>query len=159
MANLSAWSLPTALFPPLSGREAVVDAAYRAVLGLDTNDVKLFESAFTEDASININGNVTAGRKALVSGLFGKISKLDTTHYLTNIRINISDGETKAMMSASSMAQHFLGGNGMDFEAKRFTSGSLYLLDLVRDDKEGVWKVTSWKIQPVWGEGDVSIIM
>lgn len=42
-------SLPTTLTPALSSREAIADAIYRCVLGLDTNDSALFDSALEDN--------------------------------------------------------------------------------------------------------------
>lgn len=57
--------LPIAL-SSLSVREAITDALYRGVIGLDTADVALFDSAFTDDASFDLNSNVLDGRSAII---------------------------------------------------------------------------------------------
>lgn len=154
------FSLPVTLNPPLSGREAVADAVYRALLGLDTNDAKLFESGLTEDVIFTVNESTTHGREALVSGSFAKLSKLDTTHFLTNVRVHIDEGGATASLTASALSQHYRGGEGMDPKAERYLAGTLYFLDLVRDDDEagGIWRVKNWKIRTSWNEGNVAIV-
>lgn len=157
MATLNTWSLPTTLSPPLSGRDAVADAVYRALLGFDTNHLDIFKSAFNEDSTFTVNDKVTEGLDKIVSELFGMVSKLDTTHHLTNMRINI-DG-AKATLSATVLAQHYRGGTGTDPKAERYLAGGLYLLDLVKGNGDvEVWKIASWKIQIIWGEGDATVL-
>lgn len=82
-------SLPAKLSPPLSSREAITDAIYRAVVGLDTNDADLFNSALTDDGVLDLIGWVLEGREAIGSQCFDAVSKLDTTHFITNTRINV----------------------------------------------------------------------
>ena len=41
-------ALPAVLTPALDTREAVTDALHRFMLGMDTNDSELFDSAFTQ---------------------------------------------------------------------------------------------------------------
>ncbi|KUI55847.1 hypothetical protein VP1G_03183 [Cytospora mali] len=151
-------SLPPKLSPPLNDREAINDAIYRAVVGLDTNDVNLFDSAFTEEGSFDLNGKVMEGREAIHSQCFDFISKLDTTHFITNTRININEGGSTASATASALAQHYRGGQGADPAASRFLSGVLYWMDLVKDEKDGLWKVECWRLRSVWGEGDSGVM-
>lgn len=151
-------SLPASLSPPLSDREAINDAIYRAVVGLDTNDVDLFDSAFTDGGSFDLNGRVMEGREAVHSQMFDFISKLDTMHFVTNTRVNIDEGGSTASATASAIAQHYRGGQGRDPAASRFMSGVLYWLDLVKDGKDGLWRVKHWKGRSVWGEGDMGVM-
>ncbi|KAF3769438.1 hypothetical protein M406DRAFT_354012 [Cryphonectria parasitica EP155] len=158
MAPLSGWTLPVTLSPPLSGREAVADALYRCVTGLDTNDVDLFRSAFHQDASFTLNGYTMNGLASIVSDCFDNIAKLETTHFVTNTRIHIADGGSQATLSASTLAQHYRGGQGMKGNADRFLTGALYLLELAKDSDGTTWKITNWKMQSTWGEGDIGIV-
>lgn len=160
MTSLHAWSLPTTLTPPLSGREAVADAAYRALLGFDTNRLDLFQSAFTQDATLTMHdGEPTSGLGNIVSWLFSKMSKLDTTHHLTNIRINIDEASNRATLSANVLAQHYCGGKGADPKAAGLLVGALYMLDLVKEDGDvEIWKIARWRVQSMWREGDVTMI-
>lgn len=151
-------SLPARLSPPLSDREAINDAIYRAAIGLDTDDVDLFDSAFTDDGTFELNGRVIEGREAVHSQMFDFISKLDTTHLITNTRINVDEGGSTASATASAIAQHYRGGQGQDPAASRFLSGGMYWLDLVKDEKEGLWRVNNWKLKSVWGEGDMGVM-
>jgi hypothetical protein len=144
---ISTMALPAALSPALSDREGVADALYRFIVGLDTNDVALFESAFTRDGVFNINGRTFDGLDNIRTGCYEPVSKLDTTHFPSNIRINVTG--SKATMSASALAQHYRGGTGRETGAPRYMTGGLYLLDLVKDDTEGLWKIKHFKAEPV----------
>lgn len=158
MTSLKAWSLPSILTPALSGRDAVVDAIYRTVLGLDTNDVDLFKSALTKDCVFILNGKTTEGMDALVTDVFDKVAKLDTTHFVNNVRVNM-DG-AKASLSASALAQHYRGGMGTDPKAERLLAGALYFVELVKEDGDvEVWKIVNWRMQLTWAEGDMAIAM
>ncbi|KAK9317837.1 hypothetical protein V1522DRAFT_409055 [Lipomyces starkeyi] len=150
-------ALPSAL-PSLGVREAITDALYRCVIGLDTADVALFDSAFTQDASFDLNGKVLDGLNAIHTGCYDFIAKLDTTHFITNIRVDVKDGESKAYVTASALAQHYRPQQGREPGATRLMTGSLYFLDCVKDDKDGLWKVTHWKLKSIWTEGDWGVM-
>ena len=151
-------ALPSSL-SSLSVREAITDAIYRAVLGLDTGDKALFDSALTQDANFDLNGNVMVGLDAIHAGSYHLISKLDTTHFISNARVNVRDGDSTASMTASALAQHYRHKEGIEVGATSLMTGSLYFLDLVKDDKDGLWKIKNWKLQLIWAEGDWSIMV
>lgn len=148
---------PTTL-PSLRDREAIPDALYRCVLGIDTDDKTLFDSAFTQDASFDFNGSVMSGLDAIHTGMFDNVSKLDTTHFVSNVRVNFRDGVSTASMTASALAQHFRPGQGNEAGATRLTSGSLYFIDLVKDNEDGAWRVKHWTMKLVWTEGDWGVM-
>ncbi|RFU29579.1 hypothetical protein B7463_g6765, partial [Scytalidium lignicola] len=151
-------SLPAALSPALSTREAIADALYRCVLGFDTADTVLFDSAFTQDASFAINGKVSKGLPAIYTDCFNRISKLDTTHFISNIRINISDGGSEASMTASALSQHYRSAKGMEAGQTRLMAGSLYWVDLVKVETDGIWKIKDFKMKTTWAEGDWGVM-
>ena len=144
--------------PSLSPREAITDAAYRGVLGLDTDDKALFDSAFTKDANFDLNGNVMSGLDAIHTGCFDSISKLDTTHFLSNVRVNVPDGSSKATMTCSALAQHYRRGQGTAVNATRFLTGALYSFDMVEDREHGLWKIQNWSMKLTWTEGDMGVL-
>ncbi|KAJ5894811.1 hypothetical protein N7495_006502 [Penicillium taxi] len=153
---MESYSLPATLSPPLDDRSAITDALYRCILGLDTNDSKLFDSAFALDASFSINGRVSQGLPAIHTDCFDLISKLDTTHFVTNIRINI-EGD-KATLTASALAQHFPGSKGMAPDQSRLLTGSLYWAELVKDGADGLWKIEAVNMKSKWVEGDWAVL-
>ncbi|PSR83724.1 hypothetical protein BD289DRAFT_435482 [Coniella lustricola] len=147
-------ALPAVLSPALAPREAIVDALYRCVNGLDSKDQTLFESAFTNDATFDLNGNVMEGLPAISTCIYDMIAKMDTTHFVTNVRVHI-ESETKASVTATALAQHYHGGQGLEPDAANFLAGSLYWGDLVKDESDGgLWKCTSWRMKTSWGIGD-----
>ena len=148
---------PTSL-SGLGVREAITDALYRCVLGLDTNDRALFDSAFTQDASFDLNGSVMSGLDAIHTGCYDSISKLDTTHFISNVRVNVQEGDSTASMTTSALAQHYRHKQGTEAGATRLLTGSLYFIELVRADKDGLWKMKNWKLQLVWAEGDWGVM-
>lgn len=151
-------SLPTTLSPALTGRDAIADALYRLVLGLDTNDKELFDSAFTPNSTFAINGRVSEGLPAIHTDCFDVITKLDTTHFITNIRTNIDDSGSKAAVTASALAQHYRGGKGLEPNQTRLLAGSLYYVDFIKDEISGLWKVKDFKMQTTWAEGDWGVL-
>ncbi|MCJ1436259.1 hypothetical protein MMC27_005637 [Xylographa pallens] len=155
----STMSLPAALSPSLTSREAIADALYRFVIGMDTNDIALFDSAFTQDARWEFNGRVVEGLKAVHTDCYeATISKLDTTHFVTNIRIDVIDGGSKASMSALYLAHHYRGGTGRVPGATRYIMGGMYFANLVKDDMDGLWRINIFKMKGIWSEGDRSVM-
>lgn len=154
-----AMSLPATLSPSLTPREAITDTLYRFMYGMDTNDATLFDSAFTQDVRWSLNGNIIDGLKAVHSECFDRtICNVDTTHFVTNMRIHIADEGSEASMSALYQAQHYARGRGKVPGSTSFVTGGLYYMDLVRDTAEGLWKIKLFKMESTWKEGDVTIM-
>lgn len=147
-------SLPANLKPDLSGREAIADAVYRCVTSFDTEDEALFKSAFTSDAVFELNGTVMNGLEAIHAQCYGSVSKLDTTHFLTNLRINILEEDSKAEVTCSALAQHYRTGEGMKPGTTPLLAGSFYWVDLIKDNEAGLWKIKHLKLKSIWGQGD-----
>ena len=144
-----------ATIQPLTPREAAIDALYRCINGLDLADEQLFRSAFTTDAKFTIQGKTSDGLDAVMADIYQNISRLDTTHFVTNVRVNI-DGP-RAQLTATILAQHYTMGMGMQ-DAPRLLAGAFYDVDLVQQEDEAQWKINDWKVKPVWTEGDVAVV-
>ena len=99
-----------------------------------------------------------SGLDAIHTGCYDTISKLDTTHFISNLRVNVQDGDPAASMTTSALAQHYRHKQGTEAGATRLLTGSLYFLDLVKDDQDGLWKIKHWKLQLVWAEGDWGVM-
>ncbi|KAE8137982.1 hypothetical protein BDV38DRAFT_282591 [Aspergillus pseudotamarii] len=151
-------SYPTKL-PTLTTREAITDTLYRCVGGLDTADTALFDSAFTKDATFDLNGRLLESLDSIHKDCYDKISKLDTIHYMSNVRVNVKDGEEKGSLTASALAQHYRPGEGIQSGTKYFLAGSFYEMDVVRDEGDGLWKIRHWKLKIVWAEGDWGVVL
>lgn len=141
----------------LTAREAITDTLYRAVNGLDTANSALFNSALTDDSVFDLNGTVSSGREEIRTGIYEKVAHLDTTHFITNVRVNVKDGADVAKMTATALAQHFRPKQGNVPGATHFLGGSQYDIDLVKDAADGLWKAKHWKMTITWSEGDYAV--
>ena len=151
------WALPAKL-PSLSTREAIADAAYRCALSFDTGDMDLLESSFTQDAVFNLNGSVMSGITEIRAGCLDRVSRLDTTHFVNNIRISHEEGNLAATLTASALAQHYRAGEGIKPNAFRFLGGSFWWADLVMDETDGLWKAKKFRLKVVWAEGNRAVM-
>lgn len=140
----------------LSTREAIKDVLYRCVAGIDAADAALFDSAFTEDASFDLNGTVMSSLASIKSGCYDVVAHLDTTHVISNERISYDAGTAK--LTATAMAQHYRKGEGMMSDAEHLFVGSLYWVDLVLDGADGVWKIKSWVMKSTSMEGTYAVL-
>lgn len=99
------------------------------------------------------------GLAAIREDCYDRVSKLDTTHFLSNVRVNlVDDHETKAKVTASALSQHYRTGQGNEPGASYLMSGSLYFVDVEKDATDGVWKIRNWKMKLVWTEGDWGVM-
>ncbi len=142
----------------LSRREAIIDALYRIVLGLDTNDAAMFHSAMTQDMIFDLNGTVLAGLDVVDEKILRPIGPMETTHTISNVRVDAKDGADTATMTAYAMAQHCRQGEGSDPAGKKLMTGGLYYFDLVEDKQDGLWKIKKWSVKLVWRDGDRSVM-
>lgn len=142
----------------ITEREAVADALYRAASAFDDNDVGLFNSAMCEDVIFKMNENVITGREAIKTQFLDFVGPKDTTHMISNVRVDLKPGDKTASLSAYAQAQHCHPGQGCDTSSPKYMSGSRYNLNLVKD-KENVWKIKEWNMKIIWLEGDASVLL
>ena len=152
----SPFTLPAIFTPPLTGREAVIDALHRCVLAFDTNNPALFDSTFTADGIFEINGRAMIGLPEIHATGLVLVFSVDTTHLVSNVRVNMKT-EDEASLTATVLAQHFAGGKGMEADQKNLLSGSLYRAELIRG-VDGLWKFKHLLIKSTWVQGDYSVI-
>ena len=139
--------------------EAVVDALYRGVIGLDTNDSALFESAWAKDnPCFDRDGTILDGMDAINQNLFEPVSHMDSHHTISNVRVDVKDGADTAYMTTYAIAQHCRRGEATDPTTKGLLAGTMYFIDLVKDGSDGLWKMKKWAMKINWIEGDVSIV-
>lgn len=155
----TSWALPVVLSTPLSGREAVADALYRCIWGIDTNDLEMYRSAFTAGCKMTLNDVPLE----VVSGCYENLAKLDTTHGVTNMRISLGEEGSTASMTATVTANHYRRGEGLreDGDVPSLLVGALYRIELERDgtnDGGRVWKIKEFHIKSVWREGTLKVI-
>jgi len=154
-------SLPTLphVLTSLTEREAIADALYRAVEAFDRNDIPLFNSAFSKpdsDVVVSFNGKVI-GLDALRSQL-DFVGPMDTTHTISNMRIDVKEGAGTASLTAYALAQHCPPGRGLEPDGPKFLAASSYAADLVKDESDGLWKMKRWASKGIWRQGDSSVM-
>lgn len=143
----------------ITEREAVADALYRVVSAFDDNDVSLFNSAMCEDAVFKMGDHVVNGREAMKTQFLDFVGPKDTTHMISNVRVDLKPGAKTASLSAYALAQHCPPGQGCDPSSPYYLSGSRYSLNVVKDEKENLWKVKDWNMKITWLQGDASVLL
>ena len=143
----------------LSDREAIADCIYRAVQAFDLADCALLDSCFFDDAVFQVVGDTMVGRQAIHEQSFDFVSKLDTTHYPSGIRIEWpSNDANAAKVCCSFLAYHWRQGEGMKEGASRFTVGGYYFVDVEKDTADGLWKARRFEVKALWTEGNVGVM-
>jgi len=155
--SLDAMANPVTL-TALSPREAILDALHRSILGVDTNDWDLLESGCLKSDMTFIAGEATIEGWTSVREFFTKIFNLVTTHYTSNIRIELQDGADTASMTAHALAYHVRPADAFKEEDTSYTVSCVYYMDLVKDSDDGLWKVKKWEIKNQWTTGDKAVI-
>lgn len=81
--------------PPLNDRDAIADACYRSFASIDHADKELLLSSVAPDVCTEIAGKICSGADELVTKVWENVSyKIDTIHYLTNMRVNVDTPTT-----------------------------------------------------------------
>jgi hypothetical protein len=143
----------------LSPREAVADALHRCVLGIDTNNQDLFGSGCLKNESMSIiAGPYTIEGWTAISDFFQKVFVLETTHVISNIRIELKDGADTASMTAHALSYHIRPEDAFKPEDTSYTASSLYSIDLVKDSSDGLWKIKKWDMKILWTTGDKAVL-
>lgn len=150
-------ALPAAL-PGLTTREAIIDAVYRCLNGVDIPDEALFLSAFTQDANFDLNGHVTKGLAAIHGEIYPSISKLQTAHVMSNFRVAYDEGSSTAAVTATAIGPHYRPGDGLKGDAPGLLAGGLYYVECVQDGNDRQWKIKDYKVRTTWADGDWTIL-
>ena len=153
----------------LSPREAVIDAVLRMTQGLDDANEALIDSAFTDNATFDLNGvkntgnpgGTIEGKAATVKALMNSVgTRLDSLHQVTNCRVEIGEDGDTANLTAYALAQHFRRGQGvLPPDSKGYLMGNRYATKLKKDKGEGgLWKIEEFKLECRWADGDRSVM-
>ena len=143
----------------LSPREAVADALHRCVLGLDSDDRDLFESAcLTNESMMFIGGGFALEGWTAINEIFERVFTLITPHVISNIRVQLKDGQDTAFLTAHAISYHVRPDDALKQEDTSYTAGSLYSINLVRDGDDGLWKIKRWEIKVLWTTGDKAVL-
>ena len=154
-------SYPHAL-TSLAPREAITDALYRAIIGFDRNDTAILDSAFAgEEVTFELKGDASRTAHDLTTiknGVLTHVGLMDTTHSISNIRVDVKDGANTASLTCYALAQHCPPGRGKEPDGPKLLVGGEYLIDLVKDEKDGLWKIKKWVLDVIWRQGDRSVM-
>lgn len=143
----------------LTLRDAVADALHRCVLGIDSNDHALFESAcLTNEEMVWVGGGFNVEGWAAIKELFKRLFVLVTTHTISNIRVKLADDPNSASMTAHATSYHIWPEDAFKPEDTSYTASSLYNIDLVKGADDGLWKIKKWEAKVLWTTGDRAII-
>ncbi|KAI0377214.1 hypothetical protein F5Y04DRAFT_292156 [Hypomontagnella monticulosa] len=142
--------------PPLSDREAIADLCYRVTASIDHADEELYWSTTTPEIYAEVAGTTVSGAEELKAKVWDNVIKVDTIHYLTNMRIGI-DTPTTARVTFTSLAQHCRRGKGFEPGPNRFTTGAIYNCEAVKIGD--LWKLKKYIASHVWGDGDPSVMV
>jgi len=153
----------------LSTREAIADVLYRAVIGFDSNDIPIFESAFGGEDVTMIMQLREGGEKTELHGLskiralsLDHVGTLDTTHMISNIRIDLGEAgndATTASLTCYALSQHCPEGRGKEPDGPKYLVGGEYAMDVEKDGASGQWKIKKWVLEVIWRQGDRSIMV
>jgi hypothetical protein len=146
----------------LTPREAITDALYRALIGFDRNDISIFNSAFAgEDVIFELHSDdrrIINGLSTIRTQVLDHVGPMDTTHMISNVRVDVKDGADTASLTAYALAQHCPPGKGKEPDAPKYLVGGEYWIDLMRDEGDGLWKIKKWVLDVVWRQGDASLM-
>lgn len=146
----------------LSTREAITDALYRACIGLDRHDVSILDSAFAgEDVSIELRGDDTMtfdGLSNIHAQLLDHVGPMVTTHMVSNVRVDVTEGADTASLTAYALGQHCPPGKGKEPDAPKFLVCGEFWIDAVKDKGDGLWKIKKWILDIIWRQGDASVM-
>ena len=139
---------------------AIADVLYRFGAGQDLRNRQLFESAFSESATLDFTQParrlgatipIFEGRQAIVDQVFGNIRDLDTTHTVTNPRVTNFDGK-RASVFALVEAQHLLRAD----HRRRLVLKNIYTGEVSRSGD--AWVLDRLMIENVWWSGAPEIL-
>ena len=77
---------------------------------------------------------------------------------ISNVRVDVKDGADTAFLTAYALAQHCPPGKGIEPDGPKLLVGSEYLVDLVKDEGDGLWKIKKWVLNVSWRQGDASVM-
>ncbi|KAJ5273915.1 hypothetical protein N7478_009040 [Penicillium angulare] len=150
----------------LTPREAITDTAYRLARSFDHNDINAFNSAISEDAVLELNITeplMFTGISNIRAATFDRVVKMDTSHMLSNIRVDVQQGAKEATLQCYTLSQHCPLGMGKDVKAPKYLAGAEFMFEMDFHEGDGngdgLWKIRRWIAGLVWAEGDESLIL
>jgi hypothetical protein len=144
----------------LADKAEVADALLRFANGMDTDNAELIRSAFTTDAvtdfgpaadKLGMQFPLLEGQDMITQGLGGFAAGLDTSHSVTNVRVEFT-GDDTASAYALVEAQHLPVG----VRDRHMLMKNRYSIDARRDG--GVWRISRMTIDNIWADGDITVV-
>lgn len=141
-------------------RLEIADALYRLGAGIDENSAELLDGAVTEGAEIDfgpaartmgIDFPLLTGRDEITSTLTATVGLLDTTHVVTNPRIE-AEGD-RVILKAIVEAAHFPSND----HRRRCLMKNRYVAE-VRQEL-GRWKLAKVEVRCAWFDGDPAVLL
>jgi hypothetical protein len=148
------------IFLEVRDRLEIADALYRFGAGIDFNRTDLLESAFATDAVVDfgpaarkagLDFPLLTGRQMIVQVLTSTVGLLDTTHSVTNPRIQITDDTAK--LYAIVEAQHLPPHN----HSRHFLMKNQYDVNLICSGES--WVINQMAVDNVWFTGEPNILI
>ncbi|KAF3002467.1 hypothetical protein E8E13_005214 [Curvularia kusanoi] len=138
---------------------AVADTLNRCILGIDSNDRALFESACLQtEEMVWIGGGFNITGWSAINALFDKLFTLVTTHTISNIRVDVGDDDSVAHLTAHAISYHARPEDAFKEEGQMYTAASLYDIGLVRGEEDGVWRIRRWEAKVLWTRGERALL-
>ena len=146
--------------PDAGDQLAIVDALYRFAAGQDLRERSLFESAFSEHATLDFTAPawrlgagipVFEGRHAIAETMFAALDALDTTHTVSNPRVTAFDGR-HATLTALVEAQHLPRSD----HRRHLLLKHICQVELWRHG--ALWQTTRMQLDMVWFDGDPTVL-
>lgn len=131
-----------ALLPNLTLREAITDTLHRCILGLDSNNRPLLESACLKSPDMTFTYGPSRNQATLtgwdaINPMFDRVFSLITTHTVSNIRIDLeNDKADTARMMAHVISYHVREKEAFVEADTSYTASSLYDIEVIRDDND-----------------------
>jgi hypothetical protein len=141
-------------------RDDIVDALYRFASGMDFRDRALFESAFSDEAALDLSRAarrmgmelpVMRGRQVIADVIMHETTLVDTTHSVTNPRIVAYDGK-HARLSALVEAQNL----PRDDHSRHLLLKNRFTVELTKQD--GMWTIDYLQVENLWLDGDPRVL-
>ncbi|PTB47598.1 hypothetical protein M431DRAFT_488459 [Trichoderma harzianum CBS 226.95] len=93
----------------MSNRHQLLTRSFAPVKGLDRYDAAIFDSAFaSEDVTLEVphRNMKLIGLSDIRKNMLDSLGPLDTTHMISNIRVQVENGADAASLTAYALAQH-----------------------------------------------------
>lgn len=149
----------------LFAQQSAINALILYTSGIDNADDNELRSSFAEDAvfdltkftSLGMNYPPVHGRDVIVDFCMKSVgSPLDTSHDLTNFRVELNQGQDEAHVICYVDAYHFKKGQGLAPGAKDYyLVKSRYDATVVRTS--GEWRIKHLAVEPLWTLGTPAV--